>query len=113
MLAAQTTVIAPALLHPSHQMEVIVKEHIIMRAVCDASDESYGDAATLPDRLQTKYGTDIPLHDVLLAQLLPTPEQWAKAKALAIFDLSLRSFGTSVYMDPPHIATLSEMERPG
>nr|CCA16184.1 AlNc14C19G1964 [Albugo laibachii Nc14] len=105
MLAAQPTFIAPALLHRSH---LIVKEHIIMRAVCGASDGSYGDTATVTNRLQTKSGTDIPLHDVLLAELfLPTPEQCSKAEALAVFDLYLQSFGASVYMDPLYVVTLS------
>lgn len=79
-----------------------------MRAICSAPDHTFGDSDTLMDRLQTRYGADIPPHSTLLETLLSTQDARTAAHALALFDLYLRSSAASIYMNPLQIATLAD-----
>lgn len=112
MIAAQPTVIAPVMETPSARLQEITTEHALLRAICATSSESFGDSAPLMNRLQTRYGADIPHHEALTTELFPTPENSSLAHELAMFDLYLRSYAASIYMDPLQIATLAEIQSP-
>lgn len=112
IIVAQPSAIAPALLEPSPRLSSHITEHAVMRAASAAPDNPFGGSDTLMDRLQKTLFAEIPPHTALLAAILPTHDDQPTANALALFDLYLRSYAASIYMDPLHIATLAETHNP-